>query len=92
METIEVGEIIVMIDEDDEEQEVEVIGKMTVDGNDYIAVVLVEDTDEETEEDLDVFFLRVNPENGDLFGIESDEEFEKVSAAFSEAINENEDD
>jgi uncharacterized protein YrzB (UPF0473 family) len=49
----------------------------------------VEDIKEETEDDIDIFFLRVD-EDGDLTAIDSDEEFDKVSAAFDEIMDEEE--
>ena len=84
MGSIEVGEILTVLDEDDREQEIEVIGLLTVEDKEYAAVAFAEDTQEETDEDMDVFFFQV-VEGEDLAEIETDEEFEKVSAAFLEA-------
>lgn len=90
MGSIEVGEILTVLDEDDREQEIEVIGLLTIEDKEYAAVAFAEDTQEETDEDMDVFFFQV-VEGEDLAEIETDEEFEKVSAAFLEAEeNENE--
>jgi uncharacterized protein YrzB (UPF0473 family) len=83
MEKLEVGEIFTISDENDVEQEVEVLGALTIEGTDYVAVSFVEDLKEETEDDIDIFFLKVD-EDGDFSAIESDEEFEKVSSAFDE--------
>jgi len=84
MGSIEVGEILTVLDEDDREQEIEVIGLLSVEDKEYAAVAFAEDTQEETDEDMDVFFFQVI-EGEDLAEIETDEEFEKVSAAFLEA-------
>ncbi|WP_144512865.1 DUF1292 domain-containing protein [Bacillus sp. FJAT-22090] len=84
MGSIEVGEILTVLDEDDREQEIEVIGLLTLDEKEYAAVAFAEDTKEETDEDMDVFFFQV-VDGEDLAEIETDEEFEKVSAAFLEA-------
>jgi len=84
LEKIEVGAIITVLDENDQEQEMEVLGLLTVDGDEYAAVGFVEDIQGESEEDIDVFFFRVE-NDGELSFIESDEEFEKVSGAFNEA-------
>ncbi|MCM3575258.1 MULTISPECIES: DUF1292 domain-containing protein [Mesobacillus] len=89
MEKLEVGEVFTISDENDEEQEVEVIGTVTIEGTDYAAVSFVEDLQTETDEDIDIFFLKVD-EDGDLAAIDSDEEFEKVSSAFDEMLNEEE--
>lgn len=89
MEKIEVGEVFTISDENSEEQEVEVIGTVTIEGADYVAVSFVEDLQEVTEEDIDIFFLKVDSD-GDFSAIESDEEFEKVSSAFDEMMNEEE--
>ncbi|MEH7276908.1 DUF1292 domain-containing protein, partial [Neobacillus vireti] len=58
-------------------------------GTNYVAVGFVEDIQEETEDDIDIFFLKVD-KDGDFSAIESDEEFDKVSAAFEEIIDEEE--
>ncbi|GAM13370.1 DUF1292 domain-containing protein [Mesobacillus selenatarsenatis] len=89
MEKLEVGEVFTISDENDVEQEVEVIGTLTIEGTDYAAVSFVEDLQTETEEDIDIFFLKVD-EDGDFEAIESDDEFEKVSSAFDEMMNEEE--
>ncbi|GGE57292.1 DUF1292 domain-containing protein [Priestia taiwanensis] len=87
MEKIEVGEVFTIADENDQEQEVEVLGVMEVEGTEYIAVGFVEELQEETEEDLNVFFFRVE-EDGEFSYIESDDEFDKVSTAFDAVFEE----
>ncbi|PYF08253.1 DUF1292 domain-containing protein [Ureibacillus chungkukjangi] len=89
MEKHEVGEIFTITDDNDEELEVEVLASINLEGTEYVAVGFVEDIREETEEDIDVFFLKVD-EDDDFSAIESDEEFEKVSAAFDEIMDEEE--
>jgi uncharacterized protein YrzB (UPF0473 family) len=84
---IEVGEVFTISDETEQEQEVEVLASINIEGTNYVAVGFVEDIKEETEDDIDIFFLRVD-EDGDLTAIESDEEFDKVSAAFDEIMEE----
>ncbi|WP_134701409.1 DUF1292 domain-containing protein [Ammoniphilus sp. YIM 78166] len=87
MEPIEVGEIFTLVDENNEEQEVEVLGMMEIEGSNYIAVSFVQEIEENDEEDIDVFFLRIDAD-GELGAIESDEEFEKVAQAFESAMDE----
>jgi uncharacterized protein YrzB (UPF0473 family) len=87
MEKIEVGEVFTITDENDQEQEVEVLGVMDVEGAEYIAVGFVEELQEDTEEDLNVFFFRVE-EDGELSYIEDDNEFDKVSTAFDGVLEE----
>ncbi|MEL3960043.1 DUF1292 domain-containing protein [Lysinibacillus endophyticus] len=89
MEKIQVGEIFTITDENDEELEVEVLAGINIEGTDYVAVGFVEDLQEETEEDIDVFFLKLD-DDGDFSAIDSDEEFEKVSNAFDEIMEEEE--
>lgn len=89
MEKIEVGEILTLSYEDDQEQDYEVLGSINIEGVEYIAVGLVEDVEQESTEDIDVFFLRVE-ENGEFFDIDTEEEFEKVSAAFDQSLKEEE--
>ncbi len=89
MENIEIGEIFSISDEEDNEHEVEVLGKMNVDGKEYIAVGFVEELEQESEDEIDIFFLRVE-EDGEFSYIEEDSEFEKVSASFEEVMAEQE--
>ncbi|AZV44947.1 MULTISPECIES: DUF1292 domain-containing protein [Peribacillus] len=81
MDKIEVGDIFTLFDENDEEQDIEVLGTLSVEGNEYVAVGFVEELEQQTEEDVDIFFLRVE-EGEELSEIVSDEEFAKVSMAF----------
>ncbi len=87
MEEIKVGETFTISDETNEDQTVEVLAKVTLEGTDYVAVGFAEDLQNENEEDIDIFFLKIDNE-GDLSAIDSDEEFEKVSEAFDAIIEE----
>ncbi|MBA9028583.1 MULTISPECIES: DUF1292 domain-containing protein [Bacillaceae] len=87
MENIEIGEIFTITDENEQEQKVEVLAALNIEGTDYVAVSFVEDLEEETEEDIDVFFLKVD-QDGDFTGIENDGEFDRVSSAFDEIMKE----
>ncbi|MGG3889892.1 DUF1292 domain-containing protein [Metabacillus fastidiosus] len=87
MENIEVGEIFTITDENDQEENIEVLAALNIGGTQYVAVSFVEDLQEETEEDIDIFFLKVD-QDGDFTAIESDEEFDKVSLAFDEVMEE----
>jgi uncharacterized protein YrzB (UPF0473 family) len=89
MSKVEVGEIFTISDENDDEQEVEVLGVMSIEGADYVAVAFAEDVKEESDEDIDIFFLKVD-EDGDFSAIESDEDFDKVSSAFDKMMDEEE--
>ena len=85
MVKIEVGEIFTISDEDDQEHEVEVIAAITIEGTDYAAVAFAEDVEEDTDDDIDIFFLKVD-DNGEFEAINSDEEFDKVSAVFDDMM------
>ncbi|MEW9668944.1 DUF1292 domain-containing protein [Ammoniphilus sp. 3BR4] len=87
MDPIEVGEIFTLVDENNEEQEVEVLGMMEIEGSNYIAVSFLQEIEENEDEDIDVFFLRIDGD-GELAAIESDEEFDKVAQAFESAMEE----
>ncbi|MFD2214538.1 MULTISPECIES: DUF1292 domain-containing protein [Bacillaceae] len=89
MDKVEVGEIFTITDENDQDNEVEVLAAITLEGTDYVAVGFVDDIQEESEEDIDIFFLKIDDE-GDLSPIESDDEFEKVSAVFEDMMDEDE--
>jgi uncharacterized protein YrzB (UPF0473 family) len=90
MDTIEVGEIFTISDETEEEQAVEVLAKVTLEGTDYIAVSFLDDLEEEGDDEIDLFFLKIDSD-GELEAVETDEEFEKVSKAFDEILDEDED-
>ncbi|OZU89621.1 DUF1292 domain-containing protein [Virgibacillus indicus] len=81
MDKIEVGEVFTISDETVEDQEVEVLAKVTLEGTDYVAVCFVEDVQEDSEDDIDLYFLKID-EDGEPDAIETDEEFDKVSEAF----------
>lgn len=83
MAKIEVGEILVLEGENGQEEEIEVLGTLDVDGTEYAVTALVEEIKLETEEDMEIFFFRVD-EDGELHEIESDEEFQKVASVLEE--------
>ncbi|RDU36565.1 DUF1292 domain-containing protein [Neobacillus piezotolerans] len=89
MEKIEVGEIFTISDENNEEAQVEVLAILEIEGTEYAAVSFLEDLQEETDDDIDIFFLKVD-EEGDLDAIQSDEEFDKVARAFEELMDQEE--
>ncbi|WP_404450258.1 DUF1292 domain-containing protein [Sutcliffiella horikoshii] len=86
MEKVEVGDIFIVTDENDQEQELEVLGTMDVEGSVYVAVGFAEEIEKETTGDVDIFFLKVE-EDGELSEIETDEEFNQVSAAFETMVD-----
>ncbi|TYS70391.1 DUF1292 domain-containing protein [Sutcliffiella horikoshii] len=86
MDKIEVGDIFIVTDENDQEQELEVLGTMEVEASVYVAVGFVEEIAKDTTGDVDIFFLKVE-EDGELSEIETDEEFNKVSTAFETMID-----
>lgn len=87
MEKIEIGDILTLMDENDQEQEFEVLGTLSLNGTGYAAVGSVEETQEGPEKEIDVFFFRIEGDE-QLTIIESGEEFDKVFAAFDESIEE----
>ena len=90
MEKIEVGEVFTISDENDEDEQVEVLASMTLEDTEYVAVSYVEELKDEQDGDIDVFFLKID-EDGGLSAIENDEEFETISTAFDELIDDQED-
>lgn len=86
MAKLESGEIFTLNDENGEEQDVEVLGVLKVEGAEYAVVAFVEDIQQENEEDIDIFFLKAE-EDGSLSEIEDDEEFDKVTQAFEEMMD-----
>jgi uncharacterized protein YrzB (UPF0473 family) len=86
MEDVKVGEVFTLIGEDDQEQDIEVLATLTLEGMDYAAVAFADDVREQSQEDMDIFFLKVDSE-GDLTGIEDDDEFAKVSSEFAKNMD-----
>lgn len=71
-----------------------VIALFEVDGQDYIALVSVEELESDNEESALLIYRYVASEDEESFSldnIESDEEFEKVTAALDEIMEEEED-
>lgn len=87
MDEIKVGEVFTISDETEEDQSVEVLAKVTLEGTDYVAVSFSQDLQEDSEDDIDVFFLKIDDDR-DITAIESDEEFYKVSEAFDAILEE----
>ncbi|MGJ9459776.1 DUF1292 domain-containing protein [Oceanobacillus sp. CF4.6] len=85
MDRIEVGEVFTITDETAQDQEVEVLAKVTLEDTDYVAVSFLEDLQEDSKEEIDLFFLRID--DGELSAIETDDEFDKVSEAFDEILD-----
>lgn len=78
-------DVLTLTLDDDTTLECEVIGIFETEGQDYIALIPVED-DEESE----VYIYRYSEDaegNPVLDNIESDEEFEKAGAAFDELLD-----
>lgn len=70
-----------------------VIALFEVDGQDYIALVSVEELESDNEESALLIYRYVASEDEESFSldnIESDEEFEKVTAALDEIMEEDE--
>lgn len=89
MDKIEVGEVFTIIDEQELEQTVEVLAKVTLEETDYLAVSFLADLEEDEEGEIDIFFLKTD-EDGDLTAIVDDAEFDTVSEAFDEILEEDE--
>ncbi|WP_277586137.1 DUF1292 domain-containing protein [Psychrobacillus antarcticus] len=78
---LDIGNTFKVLDENDQEQELKVLGYFTVENTEYVAVIFIEDIQEESEEDIGIFFFRV-VENKNFVMMESEDEFENVSAAY----------
>lgn len=78
---LEVGETFKVLDENDQEQEMKVLGYLRVKETEYVAVSFIEDIQQDSEDDIGIFFFRVENDNS-LGMMESEEEFENVSAAY----------
>lgn len=78
---LDIGSTFKVLDENNQEQEMKVVGYLTVEQIEYVAVIFLEDIQEDSEEDIGIFFFRLD-EDKNFVMMESDEEFENVSAAY----------
>lgn len=78
---LDIGSTFKVLDENNQEQEMKVVGYLTVEQTEYVAVIFLEDIQEDSEEDIGIFFFRLD-EDKNFVMMESDEEFENVSAAY----------
>lgn len=78
---LDIGNTFKVLDENNQEQEMKVVGYLTVEQMEYVAVIFLEDIQEDSEEDIGIFFFRLD-EDKNFVMMESDEEFENVSAAY----------
>lgn len=82
--------VITLTLEDDTELECALLAVFPVDGQDYAAMIPVEQLDDE---DGEIFLYRYKELDGDeieITNIEDDEEFEEVSEAFDALLDEEE--
>ena len=63
----------------------EVLGTLDVEGTEYAVAGLVEEIQRETNDDMEIFFFRID-EEGELHEIESDDEFQKVARVLEESM------
>lgn len=78
---LDIGNTFKVLDENDQEQEMKVLGYLNIEDTEYVAVSFIEDIQEDSEEEIGIFFFRVNVDNNFVM-MESEEEFERVSAAY----------
>lgn len=81
MGSIEVGDILSVMDRDNQKQKIEVIGLLTIEDKEYAAFAFADDGQEKDVKEVGVFFFR-NVNGEELAELETDEEYETVSATF----------
>lgn len=82
---IEIGEVLSICDTTNLKQEVKVMGTINMENNKYIAVSFVKELFEETTDYIDIYILKLD-QDGELRGLENNEEFAKVSSAFKDIM------
>jgi len=80
-------EIYTLTDEDDQETEFELIGKIELDGQEYVALFPMAEEDEDTDE-YEYVVLKVIQEDGEdaFVTIDDDDEFERVADEFEKQL------
>ncbi len=88
------NDFVTLTDEEGNEYEFEIVKELEVDGGRYAALLPVCTDDEcDHNEEEDVYIVKITEENGEeIFEIiEDDQEFQRVSAAFEVAFEEDAD-
>jgi len=78
---IEIGKILSICDTSNLKQEVKVMGTINMEKTKYIAVSFVKELFEGTTDYIDIYILKLD-QDGELIGLENNEEFDRVSSAF----------
>ena len=80
-------EIYTLTEEDGTESDFELIGRLDIDGQTYVALIPVEEEESESDE-YEFVVLRVEDENGEetFVTIEDDEEFDRIADAFEDEL------
>jgi len=88
------NDFVTLTDEDGTEYEFEIIRELDFEGEHYAALLPVCDDEDCDHEDEDVYIVRVTEEDGEeIFEIiEDDAEFDRVSAAFESAFEQDDED
>ncbi len=91
-EAMEFGpDIMTLLDDEGNEHQFEVIDSLELDDERYMALIPVfDDAEELLDDDGELVILKVVEDNGEEFleGLESEDEFNKVSAIFMERLEE----
>ncbi len=77
-----IGEIITLVDDENVELNVEILEVLDINDKEYLCVT--EDYLADDEEEIDVFFIRI--ESDEPVPVEDDEEFEMVSKEFNRIV------
>lgn len=84
MDEVEVGEVITLTDDEENEQDFRLMYRFEIQENEYFALVPV---DQEEQEEFEVSFLKYDGDHM-LHPIESDEEWDMVEETFHTLVSE----
>ena len=84
------NDILTLVDDDGTEREFELIDRVVTENNEYFALIPTETADNLSDDDGQLFILKVVEDNGEEFlePIEDDEEFDEISEIFMDRLEE----
>ncbi len=84
------NDFITLVDENGVEREFEIVDSLVTENNEYFALIPTETADNLSDDNGELFILKVVEDNGEEFlePIEDDEEYEEISEIFIDRLEE----
>ncbi|MBQ3236830.1 MAG: DUF1292 domain-containing protein [Oscillospiraceae bacterium] len=84
------NDFVTLVDENGVEREFEIVDTLVTENNEYFALIPTETPENLSEDDGELFILKVVEDNGEEFlePIEDDEEYEEIAEIFMDRLEE----